>query len=204
MTAPTTPLRALLLDADGVVINRPLPYSAIRAAELGKRPEDFLPFFEGPFLDALIGQADLADLIREHHDLWQWDGTFPELIAAWCEAENYTDPQVMALIKQARIQGINVYLATNQEKHRTGYLRDTMLEGIFDGFLASCDMGALKTQNAFWERAYSRLVAEIPGIKPEDIVYFDDNADNVAAARGTGIRAHEYSGDASQISHVIA
>lgn len=204
MTGPAKPIRALLLDADGVVVNRPLPYSAIRAAELGKRPEDFLPFFDGPFNDALTGHADLADLVRAHHELWQWDRPFPELIATWCEAENYTNPQVMELIAQVRRQGIRVYLATNQEKHRTGYLRDVMLKGVFDGFLASCDLGALKTQNAFWERAYSRLVAEIPGITPEQIAYFDDNAENVAAAQLTGIRAQLYRGEAAEIALVVA
>jgi hypothetical protein len=63
--------RALILDADGVVIKPPRPFSAVRAEELGLDPNAFLPFFQGPFRLALTGRADLEDLIDEYSDLWQ-------------------------------------------------------------------------------------------------------------------------------------
>lgn len=199
MTKP----RFLILDADGVVVRPPQPYSQLRAGELGVDPATFLPFFQGPFQSALVGRADLCDLIAQYHELWQWERPFEELIAAWCESENHPDPQIIKLIAETRAAGVPVYLATNQERHRTTYLRDVMFKDVFDGILASCDLHHLKYEPAFWMETLHRLRFAQPNLESHDIAFFDDDRGCVTAARAAGLRAHLYQ-DAAQIARVLA
>lgn len=197
-------IQALLLDADGVTVLPPSTFSAHYAKQIGKQPEDFIPFFTGPFRQALAGKADLESLIREYHDLWQWDRPFKELIRDWCEYENHPNQPLIELVARLRSSDLPVYLATNQEKHRTSYLKNVMLKGVFDGIIASCEVGYTKSEPQYWAAAIARIQQSHPSVTAATTAYFDDKPKDTQAAADAGLDAHVYEGVDQVRSLVIA
>jgi putative hydrolase of the HAD superfamily len=185
-------IKAIIFDADGVVIPKAEPFSHGYARHKGFDPAELLPFFEGPFQDALVGAADLKDIIEQNRDLWRWNGPVEELVKQWFEAENIVDKSLTQEIQAMGVRGIKCILATNQERYRTAYLRDVMFTGVFDQIYSSAHLGVKKPDPTFYAHILESIRED--NIKPEDVVYFDDNQENVDAANGLGIRAVLYTG----------
>jgi len=93
-------------------------------------------------------------------------------------------------IKQLRSEGIKCYLATNQEKYRTKYMRETMdFENIFDGVFSSAELECKKPEKEFFQKVLDSL--EING---EEVLFFDDDQRNINGAKSSGIKSFLYVG----------
>lgn len=176
------PVRHLLLDADGVLQRPRSGWDERLAGLLDGRGREFLerawveerPALEGrgDFLDALGGvlaefgvEADAESVHR----------------AVWRDIE--TSEASLALVRAARSAGYGVHLATNQERHRAAHMRTVLgFDDLFDVSCYSHELGHAKPAPAYFEAALHRI-----GIGPEEALFVDDRADNVAAARGVGL-----------------
>lgn len=195
-------IKAALYDADGVVIVPQKLFSRQYAEKYGLDPASFQAFFTGEFSDAVLGKADLKDLIRKHNDIWHWDGDPQELLDMWFEAENHTDEELLAIIKQQRESGLPVYMATIQERYRAKYLREIMFPGLFDGIFVSSEIGYMKKDPEYWAAVLGKLALDVPGIKPNQVIFFDDSQDSIDGASQAGISAHLYE-NAEQIRTIL-
>ncbi len=184
--------RALLLDADGVCIESRGRFSEKYAADHGVDPTEFIKFFTGPFQDALRGKADLKDLIRKHTEIWRWNENPDDILQDWFEFENHTNKELVGLVATIKSAGMPVFLATNQEKYRADYLKNIMFPGVFTGVISSSEVGYVKDEPAFWMMAIGRLATSVPGIIPEEILYYDDSESGVLTAAEVGIVANVY------------
>ena len=185
-------IKAALYDADGVVIIPQKLFSKQYAEKHRLDPESFQTFFNGEFSDAIVGKTDLKDLIRKHNDIWQWDGDPQELLDMWFAAENHTDEELLGIIKQQHEGGLPVYMATNQERHRAKYLREVMFPSLFDAIFISSEIGYMKKDPEYWVAVLGKLALDIPGIRPNQIVFFDDSQDSIDGASQAGVSAHLY------------
>ena len=59
-------------------------------------------------------------------------------------------------------------------------------EDVLDGSFYSYELGAAKPDPAYFTHIVERL-----GVPPEQLLFVDDRADNVAAARSVGLAAEE-------------
>ena len=189
-------IKAILFDADGVAVLPAEPFSVQYAQEKGFDPKELSEFFSAGFPKAMIGQADLAELLEEYRDAWHLDGTPEELLTYWCEKENHPNQELVTVIAQLRQNGIKCYLATNQEKHRTAFLRSTMFAGVFDEILSSAEIGAMKPSQEYFDAVIEVLKND--GIAKDEAIYFDDSQKNVDAALRAGI-ASELFHDVEQV-----
>jgi HAD superfamily hydrolase (TIGR01509 family) len=194
--------KVVLFDADGVLIRPPELFSHAYARSLGYPADHFLPFFKGPFLQAILGQADLKDLIRRYDHLWQWPGDPAGLLQRWFEHENVRNEPLLALVRELRAAGTPCYIATNQEKYRAAYLRTIMFPDEFDGIFVSCELGYQKPDPQYFEAVLAQLGHTHPGLKPADVVFFDDTPSHVAGAQTAGITAHVYA-DPDQVAMLL-
>lgn len=183
-------LKAVLFDGDGVTIIPSEPFSIQYAKAHGLEPTALDPFIFGDFQQAMIGKADLRDLLETQRALWQWKGPVDDLIHQWCEAENHPNLPLVELIGKLREQGTRCYLATNQEQHRTKFIREHMFPDVFDAIFSSAELGAMKPSEAFFRAVLGKLAME--GIEMSQITFFDDSQKNVAAAEAMGIQSHLY------------
>ena len=185
----TTPIKAILFDLDGIVIVGRKRFFSERLAEEHNIPmESVLEFFQNDLKPCSMGEADLKEKLAPYLAKWNWQGSTEDLLEYWFSSESTKDVEVLAIVKQLRDKGVKCYVATRQEKYRLQYLLDVVgLKDHFDGIFCTCNIGHDKSEPAFFEHALAEL-----GLKPEEVLFFDDLQKNVDTANGLGSKAHFY------------
>lgn len=179
-TSARPAVRALLLDADGVV-QYPEPGWIQRIGELGGSP-DFFRDVSSAEVHTLTGEADLAESIDELIESRGLNTTFSELLAVWCRID--VDPIMVKLVRSARAAGLITALATNQQSYRGAHMQATLgYEELFDRTFYSFEVGLRKP-----DPAYFRTVVDALGVRPDEAVFVDDMRANVLGAREAGLR----------------
>jgi putative hydrolase of the HAD superfamily len=186
----------LLLDVDGVLMT-PSDWFGLKIRR--EAPEVAASFFDGPFLAATRGEIDLLDHLSPLIDALGRPCAPQEFLAEWHEYENTPNRPLWDAVMGIRHRFGGIYLATNQERHRTAHLLTKGgLASLVDGEFASCSIGHRKPTPEYFAEVTRRL-----GSMPERITFFDDAEENVAAARKAGWTAHVYR-DVSGFLHDLA
>jgi putative hydrolase of the HAD superfamily len=90
-----------------------------------------------------------------------------------------------------RKKGFKCFIATNQEKHRTNYIKEDMgFSALFDGVISSSDLGYKKPSIEF----YRQLTQKIGITELKNTWFFDDTEANVISAKKFGLQARLYTG----------
>lgn len=194
-------MKTYVFDADGVLAIPGQLFSHMYAERYGLSIEPFQQFFREQFSAALVGQADLRELIVANKDTWPY-GTAEEILDDWFSSENVQDEQALATIKEIRQRGHKCYLATNQEKYRGNYMKTVMFPGLFDGYFISGEIGAKKPDVEFFRHVVAKIQDDAPGTQAQDIIFFDDTPEHVEGAKQVGIDARYYT-DIRQLTDLL-
>ncbi len=186
-------MTVLVLDADGVVVlGHPDGgrWDKNLLPDLGIAPDDLQAKFFRPYWQSVaIGRADLLSVLG---DMWHElnSRVAPRaLVDYWFSNDSRLDRELLTVVDQWRADGNKAFLATIQEHHRAKYLWETMgLCNHFDAMLHSAELGAVKPDRTFYERAHARLPVQSAG----EVVFLDDSVRNVEAAAAFGWRARHY------------
>lgn len=185
--------KCILFDADGVIIHSKM-FSVQYQKKYDVPYEEILPFFTEVFPDCLVGKADLVKIVTPWLPKWKWEGSVDEFLQFWFEAENNVDERMVSVIQELRGKGIKCFLATNQEKYRTQFMRNDMGFGkLFDHVFSSGEIGYKKPSKGFYEFILNKIKSE-QDIQPDEIMFFDDKEGHVEGAKELGIDAHLFEG----------
>jgi putative hydrolase of the HAD superfamily len=187
----------LVLDIDGVVsLGQPgsaTPWYATLQADWGFDHDEMArDFFRREFLEVLRGRLDLYAALLPYLETKGLGDRVEEFVAYWFEKDAIVDREVLAQADAWRTRtGGRCYAASNQEHHRIAYLRDTVgLGRHFDELIYSAALGVCKPDRVFFTTAQSRMGVQAA----QSILFIDDAAANVDAARACGWRAMLYRG----------
>jgi putative hydrolase of the HAD superfamily len=190
----------LVLDIDGVVS---LAHPGSAAPWYASLKEDWAldydevarDFFRGDFLEVLRGRLDLYVALQPFLEGKGLADRLEEFVAYWFEKDAAIDRTVLAEADAWRKRtGGRCFAASNQEHHRVAYLRDTMgLGAHFDEIIYSAALGVCKPDRVFFTNAQARMGI----LAAQSILFVDDSAANVDAARACGWRAMLYRGPES-------
>jgi epoxide hydrolase-like predicted phosphatase len=97
---------------------------------------------------------------------------------------------VVHKIRELKEHGLQLGLLTNNVKEFGEHWRATFPIELFDEIVDSSHVGMRKPERAIYELTCERL-----GIQPEQAVFIDDNADNIAAARAYGMEVVHFGED---------
>lgn len=176
--------KAILFDADGLIIHSPR-FSKRLEKEYGITWETLKPFFQGPFQECKVGKADLKNELAKTIEAWGWKDSVDALLAFWFQGDA-VDEEIKNIVSTLRQNGIQCYLATNQEEYREKYLENELgLNKIFNGFFVSARLGYLKNDPKFFEEAIKSL-----GVEKQEILFVDHDKENIDAAEVTGLPTH--------------
>lgn len=188
------PLKALMVDVDGVVIIPPADgWAATLEADLGLSPVLLQQAFFAPhWTDVVLGRADLherlAPVLAAHAPHLSCD----ELTAYWFAKDAQTDDQLLADLAQLRARGVALHLATVQEHRRARHLWEALgFRERFDAIHYAADLGVKKPDPAFFAAVAART-----GFAPAEMLLLDDKLANVEAARAAGWRGALWDGTA--------
>lgn len=190
----------LVLDIDGVIsLAQPgsaHPWHASLQADLGlDYAEIERGFFNADFLEVLRGRLDLYVALQDYFEPLGLADRLEEFVGYWFEKDCVIDRGVLAQADAWRQRtGGRCFAASNQEHHRVAYLREQGgLGAHFDEIVYSAALGVCKPERVFYTNAQARMGVTVA----QSILFVDDKAENVDAARAAGWRAMLYRGPKS-------
>lgn len=170
-------MRAVLWDADGVLQDTPAHSWDLAVQVVAK--------FPGAMTGAPIDEARIRAVARE---LGLGDRV-DDIVAVWSTFGLLS--QTLDVVALVRAAGTACYLATNQDAYRAACMREKAPYGeVLDGAYYSCDIGAAKPSAAFFEHIATDL-----GLAPDQLLFLDDQPNNVAGARSAGLCAEHWTHD---------
>lgn len=187
------------MDVDGVIIRGEGVDPAIRRPwddelrqRLGILPERLSEvFFKRHFTPLLRGEGDLKVALTKVLPELGYGGTADDIIQCWFAGDAKLDRTLLDRIGQlSGKKDVRIFLATNQEQYRATYIwEDLGMKNYFEGMFCSGNVGALKTEPAFYRHIHAKL-----NISPyeERVLFFDDSQKNIDTARGMGWDAFLY------------
>lgn len=96
-------------------------------------------------------------------------------------------------IAPIRTRGILCVLATNQEKYRTEYLSKKFgYDTAFDKIFSSAYVGHKKPSAEFFDEICTYLNKRVSGIAKSEIMFWDDDIENVEGARDYELDARQF------------
>lgn len=178
-------MKILFLDADGVTLKN-LTYFSKRYSKENNVPlEKITPFYANEFELCQQGKADMKIELAKYLPEWNWSGTMDEFCELWFSTSSFIDEEVFETISELRKQNIKCYLTSDQEKYRGNYLLENLdFKNRFDDCFFSYDIGYQKWQPEYFIEVLKKLNAN-----PEDVIYWDDEEENIAVAKSLGIDA---------------
>ena len=183
-------VKVLLIDGDGVALQRQGYFSEIFAKDYGVSLEKILPFFKNEYRQCQLGKADTNEALSPYLIEWGWQKSIDDFLEYWFRMSTVADEMVISKIQDMRSQGIACYLVSDQDKYRAEYTREKLEDDKkFDGYFFSCDIGYSKAQPEF----FTAVLEKLP-VKPDEIMYVDDEETDIAAAKQLGIQARLYRG----------
>ena len=183
----TTAVRAVLLDADGVLQLIGTPWYRALSAGGGEAFARALLSGEGP---ALSGRESLRDLLERLVVELGLSKDADALMVLWRRAT--PDPPAWRLVRDLRAAGYLTVLATNQHEERREWMRTALgYDGLCDVDAYSCLLGAAKP-----DPDYFRAALEMAGVGAGEALFVDDSAENIVAAAALGLRTLHHPTDA--------
>lgn len=185
-------MTAVVFDLFGVIAKTQSPAASARLEALAGVPgEAFWPAYWGlrPGYDA--GECSGADYWRALGQRLGRDfspASVRELIEAdldsWSEARDDT----VQLLEQWHGEGVRLGLLSNIPRELAArYRAAARWLGLFEAICFSCDTGHPKPDALAFLDCAERLKS-----RPGEILFVDDRAENVAAARAVGMLAHQF------------
>ncbi len=191
-------IRNVVFDMGNVVIRFDPQYFIERAGI--KDQDDRRLIMNELFLSVEWAQMD-ADTLNEqtaepliiHRFPDRLKETVRTLLYAWAYPRDMI-PGMENLIRRLKDAGYGIYLLSNASTAQHDYWPKYPVSSLFDGKLISCDVKTVKPCPQIYE-----LFTDKFGLKPEECLFTDDSAANVAAAIACGWKGIVFHGDAEEL-----
>jgi putative hydrolase of the HAD superfamily len=147
-------------------------------------------FFKPHWKEIVTGRADLRERLDDIRVRIAPGLTAEQLLAYWFSQDARLNDELLGELAALRSRGLRIYLATNQEHERMGYLMHTIgLAAHVDGCHYSAAIGHRKPTREFFD-----AVALKVHLLPSELLLIDDAEENVRAAVAAGWQASRWTG----------
>lgn len=181
-------IKVILFDADGVLLTGTM-FGTYLKTYLSLDEDIIQQFFDNEFKKCLTGQSDIKDELPKYFKRWGWKKSVNDFLDLWFTSEHKMDDRLIRYIQTLRRKGINCSVATNQEKNRAEYMRSQMdFTTLFNKIYASSHLGYIKSNRNF----FAKVLQDLPSIKKEEILFWDNSNRNILVAKRFGINAELY------------
>jgi putative hydrolase of the HAD superfamily len=186
------PIEVILIDADGVIQYAPEDWSCAFARCLSSEDPAQARKFTADIYAAetaclsQVGGFDeaLNDVLRT----WDRMAQKPLVLEAMMSIRKHHE--VLQLISAIRAGGTRCYVASNQQTQRAEFMSAELgYASMFDGEFYSCNLGAAKPSERYFE-----LALKAAGADAGSTLFIDDRPENVAGARRAGLHSFVYDG----------
>lgn len=177
-------MKVFIFDVGGVI---KYPFRIQELYELFGVKEDygeFEKFFRRICAACEAGQMTDEEFFSGISNEYNLNKSLKEMIDLYNKAQGLYNKEAIELLKQIKSKGYKVCILSNLKViDYVNFLRDVPSE-CYDEFYKSYEIGHNKPDKEIYEYVINDL-----GVNPSDIVFFDDNRNNVDGARELGIDA---------------
>ena len=183
----TSSILAVVFDMGGVLTVDPFEASREYATELGLPAEAFVEQLRGPvFAEVERGELTVRDFLKYAcRDAAERLGTSVDIrrLADCLAAGQQVRPEMVALVEELAGNGVKVGVLTNNAKEARSWWNSGVLPvDSFTAVVDSSEVGARKPDPAIFAVAAERM-----GCRADQLLYFDDLAENVGGACAAGL-----------------
>jgi putative hydrolase of the HAD superfamily len=181
--------KVIVFDVDGVLIRnfnekKQFLWSLTIEQDLGVTDNVMRDIFSVGWHDCIKGKSDTHDHVQSILTRHKLPLEARAFIRYWHERDSAFDSGVMDCV--VALPHRRKFLATNQDKPRTAFLKNK-IGHLFEGVFSSSEIGSMKPEDGFFRHVEAAL-----GVVPENIVFIDDLPVNIAAAHARGWTTHHY------------
>jgi len=186
-------IKAIFFDVDDVLIqgrdeNGSYRWKKNIYEDLGILIEETPKLFNHKWPDVLLGKIDTLDRISEFLSEIGAKISAKDFLNYWLKHDTKFDNQMLNLAQALKDYGYPLYLATNQEEHRSKYLYETLgLKNIFSEIYSSSFVGLKKPDPAYFSALEHRV-----HLRPGEIIFIDDSLENVNSAIKCGWMSYQH------------
>ena len=151
-----------------------------------------------------LNRLDEGSLTREAYHEQLKKQIPPALLSAALDAADYHIgelrplPHMEALLARLKQDGFQLYITSNMDALHSAQMPEVPITRYFDGMLFSAEIGVRKPAVAFFKAALTRFE-----VAPDECLFLDDLAENVAGAEACGITGLVFRGDALEAEQFI-
>ncbi len=182
-----TTIKVIAWDFDGVlarnIINGRFIWADNFEADIGQSRAFFENYIFGRDLEEILtGREDLRDRVDAWANSVGYAPGADALLEYWFTRDVCLDPMTLGLVDRLAQKGLRQVLTTNNEARRAAYIENhlgfgNMVEHIF----ASGRMGVAKPDIEYFKTVLATLKVD-----PHEILFIDDLAENISAAKTFG------------------
>jgi putative hydrolase of the HAD superfamily len=182
----------ILFDADGVLQYPTVGWHAALQSVLELEDETQAEALVNDILAAetlvLESATGFEAQLEETLAKWRRAAMLSETLRVLHAIEVHAD--VMQTVQALRRSGFQCHIGSNQQALRAKHMSEVLnYRALFDQEFYSCLLGAAKPKPAFFEKTISKL-----GCHPSEVLFLDDRAENVEAAKRSGLNAMVFFG----------
>ncbi len=141
----------------------------------------------GRFQKAMVGEADLHELVGEWTAAQGVPHRAGEVVDYWFDKDHIPDEATLDIVRRARHAGITNIIATNNEVHRANWIEQ---QGFGENMHTVFAAGRMRLAKP--DLAYFAHIEDALGFGGQDVILVDDMEENVAAARKHGWDAFHF------------
>ena len=188
----------ILFDADGVLQYPTQHWQPALRSVLGLKDDSQAKAIVEDILEAETEVLELATGFVERLEAvlekWGRSSFVSETLNVLHSIEVHHD--VMQTVQAIRVLGIKCHIGSNQQALRARHMSEGLnYKFLFDTEFYSCFIGAAKPQARFFETVVSQLRCDASAV-----LFLDDRAENVEAAKQAGLNAVVFFGTDGAIS----
>ena len=195
-------IRNFVFDMGNVVIRFDPPYFLDRAGVCD--PADRKLIMNELFSSVEWAQMDEGTLTEETAERSilrrfpdHLKDTVRDLLYSWAYQRDMI-PGMEDLIRRVKNAGYRIYLLSNASKAQHDYWPKYPVSELFDGKLISCDVRVVKPSHEIY-----RLFTQRFSLQPEECLFIDDSAANVAGAIACGWQGIVFHGSAEELEEKL-
>ncbi len=199
-----TDIKVIAWDFDGVLTRNIVDGRFIWAndfeADTGQSREIFEEFVFGRDLDAILtGRQDLRDRVEAWAKSVGYAPGPDALLEYWFKKDAILDPMTLGLMDRIAQKGLRQVLTTNNENRRATFIENQLgLGSRVEHIFASGRMGVAKPDTEYFRTVTSTLM-----VGANEILFIDDLAENISAAKAYGWQTMHFTDDTRDNLEVI-
>jgi len=148
----------ILVDFDGV-INKSAYFSVQYEIDFGIPQNEMKKFFIKDFKSCARGKSRIEDKLKPYLKTWKWKKEVDELLKYWFDNDIKLDRELVDFIANQNAKDLEWILVSQQEINRKKHIWEKCgLKNIFKRFYCTCEIGYLKSEEAFYEYIIKDLI----------------------------------------------